>query len=289
MKAVFENIDTKTEVPFVFKKIVQTQFDSPFHFHPEYELTYIIKGEGRRYVGTKVQDFSSGDLVLLGSNVPHCWISNQNKQETEVSAFVIQFGIDFMGKGFFDRYQFKHLKELLQKSNAGLQFQLNNIDEFQNQIETLNSQNSFEKSLGILRVLNSLTMLNDVILLDNSYQILKNSNNETQRFQQVFAYLIDNFKENISLEQISAVANLSVTSFCRYFKTLTGKTFIEITNEYRINEACQLLENTNMPINEIAFLCGFSDVPYFNKTFKKQKNKSPLAYKKYKLLINKNL
>ena len=75
MKAVLEKLDPDAKSSFLYRNFKLPTFDAAFHFHPEFELTHIRKGEGQRYVGAQVEDFYDDDLIFLGSNLPHCWIS----------------------------------------------------------------------------------------------------------------------------------------------------------------------------------------------------------------------
>ena len=278
VKAVLEKLDQHISSSFLFRKFELSVFDAPFHFHPEFELTHIKKGEGQRYVGTQVEDFEADDLIFLGSNLPHCWISKPVPESQTVEATVVQFKRDFLGEFFLELPEMQKIKDLFTASNAGLKISGNGRIEILNEMEHLEEKDDYQKLLSLLKILGILANSNDLLPIDRSFSSIKHSNNETIRFQRVFAYLIEHYREEISLQKIAEIAHLSPTSFCRYFKSITGKTFLEIVNEYRIQYACQLLKKNEMPVSQIAFESGFNDVPYFNKLFKKIKGVSPLGY-----------
>lgn len=278
VKAVLEKLDQDITSSFLFRKFELSAFDAPFHFHPEFELTHIKKGEGQRYVGTQVEDFEADDLVFLGSNLPHCWISKPVPENQTVEATVVQFKRDFLGEGFLELPEMQKIKDLFTVSNAGLKISGKGKIEILTEMELLEEKDEYQKLLSLMKILGILASSNELVPIDRSFSSLKHSNNETIRFQRVFAYLIEHYREEITLKKIAEVAHLSPTSFCRYFKTITGKTFLEIINEYRIQYACQLLKKNELSVSQIAFESGFNDVPYFNKLFKKMKGVSPLGY-----------
>jgi AraC-like DNA-binding protein len=85
----------------------------------------------------------------------------------------------------------------------------------------------------------------------------------------------------VKLETIAAVANLSTTSFCRFFKKIARQTFVEALTHFRVNHAANLLSSTEKPVSEICFESGFSNISYFNKSFKKALGQNPVAFRKY--------
>lgn len=279
MKAIFEQLNLHQSQSFLYRRLVLPAFKAAFHFHPEYELTLIVRGEGQRYVGSHVADFSAGDLVFLGANLPHCWVSKPLPEVEMVEAIVIQFDAHFLGENFFDLPEMAAVRTFFEKSKAGIRIVGAEKTHISEQIRQLEHAPPFKKLLGLLAILDSLAHSAELENLDLSYAQNAYSNAETARFQRVFSYLIEHYKRDISLEEMAQVANLTQTSFCRYFKSMTQKTFHEILHEFRIQYACQLLKQTDAPVAQIAFDCGFGDVPYFNKLFKKHKGMAPLAYK----------
>src|ERR1700744_6044952 len=125
IKASYEVLQPASGHSFLFRKFGKTAFDAPYHFHEEYELTYISHGQGKRYVGSHMDDFAGGDLVLLGANLPHCWkLELEKADHQEASAIVIQFNANFLGEEFFNKDELQGIKKLLQKSSSGISFNL---------------------------------------------------------------------------------------------------------------------------------------------------------------------
>lgn len=278
MKAVLERINQTQSSSFLYKNISLPEFDAPFHFHPEFELTWIQKGEGQRYVGSQMDDFSKDDLVLLGSNLPHCWVSKPLAENENVSAVVIQFRIDFLGEYFLELPEMKKINQLLLVSKGGLKVPESVRTSIMGLITQMEFQNEFQRLLSLLMILGILADATDLKEIDQDFLSSHHTDNENLRLQRVFSYLIEHYKEDISLQRIADVAHLSPTSFCRYFKGITGKTFLDVVNEYRIQNACQLLKKKQLSVSQIAFESGFNDVPYFNKLFKRLKGVNPTAF-----------
>lgn len=278
MKAVFEQLNTEQSSSFILRQFDVPKFDAPFHFHPEYELTLILKGEGQRYVGQQVNEFFVGDLVFLGANLPHCWV-NQPIENENASAIVIQFGELFLGKGILDLPEMKKVQAFLEKSKSGFEIVGKTKEVLIERIVTLQLQTPLQKIAGLLEIFDIMCNSTEIITIDDFFFEHQYNQSETARFQKVFSYLIENFKEEITLEQIANIADLSPTSFCRYFKNITKKTFVEVLIEFRLQYACQLLNKTDLPIQQVAFESGFGDVPYFNKLFRKHKNATPKEWR----------
>ena len=278
MKAVFEQISTGAKTSFIHKYLELPTFDAPYHFHPAYELTWICKGKGIRYVGRNSQSFVDGDLVFLGANLPHCWI-NQGLED-HVSAHVIQFEEHFLGKDFFSVPELEPIKKFFERAKSGFLVEGGSKVNVEEQILKLSTCNPMERISVLLKILIILSQSAEVTPLDSFNLKLTHDLPETDRFNKVMAFLIENFKNDIQLEQIAEIAHLSPTSFCRYFKGIMQKTFTEVLHEFRIKHACQQLSNTELPISHIAFDSGFQDLSYFNRKFKKMTGTNPLGFRR---------
>lgn len=278
MKAVFEKIEQGLSSSFLYRSFKLPAFDAAFHFHPEFELTHIKIGEGQRYVGSQVEDFEMDDLILLGSNLPHCWISKPLAHDELVEASVIQFQADFLGNDFLNLPEMKRVSNLLSKAKTGLKIVGNTQKVVLEEINRMPQLKEYQRLVVLLGILGIISESQELQPIDISFSNIKHSGNETMRFQKVFSYLIENYRDDITLQKISEVAHLSPTSFCRYFKAVTGKTFLEIVNAYRIQHACQLLRKNELSVSQIAFESGFNDVSYFNKLFKKMKGVNPMKF-----------
>jgi AraC-like DNA-binding protein len=259
------------EIPF---------FEFKWHYHPEYELTFIVKGNGMRLVGDSYLPFQAGDLVLLGSGIPHTWESDVSSQET-VAAIVIQFSEDFI-VNFMNSEAFFKIKKLLETSVRGVFFSISSAKEIELQMMTIASEKGVRQITTLLSILNDLTFNHYETLASAFYAPKKSKENET-RINMVFNYIKQNAFSTISLEQAAASVHLTTGAFCKFFKKMTGKTFSDYVNEIRIGNACNLIAHTDKTIAQIAIESGFENQTYFNRVFLKKKNCTP---KQFRMQLN---
>ena len=249
-----------------------------WHYHPEIELIFVCGGSGKRQIGSNISYFSDGDLVLMGSNLPHCGMTNENTNNDY--EMVIQFKPDFLGENFFELPEMQKISALLEKSKAGIVFSENIKKQIGQQIVVMPESASLEKLMKFLEILDALASTSDYRILNAGKYYLQTQVEDNERINLIFNYVKDHFKEQITLEQVADLANMKVPSFCRYFKKITNKTFTQFVNEYRITHSLKLLAEQPLSITEVCFESGFNNFSYFNKTFKEYIQKSPSQYRK---------
>lgn len=263
-------ISQNSENSILYRRFSNPRIDAPFHYHPEIELTYMEESHGRRFVGSQVNDFSPGDLVLIGENVPHTWIDNIGG-----NSFVIQFK-----KSIIPNFlpELLSIEQLIEKAQSGILIKGRTKESVVTKLN-MDNMNAFEKLINVFEILQILSLSNDLELIDTTFSSNSFSNSDNERFKKVYGYIIKNYQNEIDLSTISSIANLSPNAFCRYFKKITRKTLIEVVTEFRIKHACQLLTTTEKSISDVCFESGFGNLSYFNKEFKKEMGLSPLKYR----------
>lgn len=249
-----------------------------WHYHPEVELIFVCKGSGKRQIGSNISYFSDGDLVLIGSNLPHCGLTNENTNNDY--EMVIQFKPDFLGENIWETPEMQRISALLEKSKAGIVFEENIKKTVGKKIADMHEMSSLKKLLTFLEILDELATTQEYRILNAGKYYLQTQVEDNERINHIFNYVKDHFKEQISLEEIADLANMKVPSFCRYFKKITNKTFTQFVNEYRITHSLKLLAEQPLSITEVCFESGFNNFSYFNKTFKEYIKKSPSQYRK---------
>lgn len=248
-----------------------------WHYHPEIELVYVNGGAGRRQIGSHVSYYTDGDLVLIGSNLPHCGLTNSdtgNKNET-----VIQIKHDFLGNDFFDKPEMKNCHNLFKQAKAGIVFTGETKKRVGQRIESMEGQSAFQKLITLLTVLNELEFTTEYELLNADGFSLQMQVQDNDRINVVFNFIKDNFQDPISLEEIASMVSMTEPSFCRYFKKITNKTFTNFVNEYRLAYASKLLAEKTISINEVCYESGFNNFSHFSKLFKSYTGKSALQYR----------
>ncbi|MCM5661549.1 AraC family transcriptional regulator [Galbibacter mesophilus] len=255
----------------------QNQNSSYWHFHPEIELVYVKGGAGKRQIGSHISYYTDGDLILIGSNLPHCGFTDEfTGNENEV---VIQMLPDFLGAELMSKPEMNNIKLLFKRCKGGLAFTGKTKEVIGNRIEELEKMNNFERLLGFLSILNELQLSEEYQILNAEGFSMQADVQDNDRINVVFNYVKKNFQEPITLDEIANISGMTVPSFCRYFKQITGKTFTHFVNEYRLVHASKLLAEKPIGITEICFESGFNNFSYFNKSFKKFTGKTPSQYR----------
>ncbi len=280
LKPLFESLRTQSGQSFLVRSLREKAFPAPYHYHPELELTYIVKGEGQRYVGADMSPYTAGDLVMLGPDLPHCWKSERIDPEAiNAISVVLQFREDCLGDGFFDRDEMLPVKKLLERSGRGVYFYGAASKEGGQRLCRLETiTDPFRRLIAFLELLHWLAASPEYALLNTASAGSSPSVNPS-RINRVLAYIVDHFREEISLEYAAGIAGMTSSAFCKFFKKATGKTFVATVTEYRLHYAVQQLVNTDHPVSQISFDSGFGDVSHFYKTFRCQKKMSPLQYR----------
>lgn len=279
MKTFFEAVSPASSQSFLVRTFEEVQFSAPYHYHPELELTCIIHGEGKRYVGSEVQEFKPGDLVLLGPNLPHCWKTDP-RFTGSCRSIVVHFKRDFLGEGFFERPELKPVAQMLSNSQSGIRFE-SNTALFIKRLEDLGRESSpFTRLMLFLDILYELSQQTETVLLDRNQSFASLSGFDQERIHKVMGYVVDNLHNRILLQDAAATINMTANAFCRYFRKITRKTFIEAVNDYRVDHAVNQLIHTDKPITTIGYECGFSDSSNFYRIFRKRMKVSPLQFRK---------
>ena len=248
-----------------------------WHYHPEMELVYVKKGSGKRHIGSHLSYFHEGELVLIGSNLPHQGFTNRlNGQETET---VIQMDPDFLGHHFFAIPEMSTILSMFNRSKRGLSFYGKTKEIVGNKIEDLVNYNSFDKIIRLLEILQELSHSTEYCVLNAEGFSMEIEKQDNDRINRVLNHVRENFQSTIGSSEMSDLISMTVTSFCRYFKKITGKTFTRFVNEYRLVHAAKLLSEEQISITEVCFESGFSNYSHFTKQFKEFYGKSPSRYR----------
>ncbi|MEO6870426.1 MAG: AraC family transcriptional regulator [Ginsengibacter sp.] len=253
------------------------EFEYPWHYHPEYELTYILTSHGVRYVGNSIENFFDDDLVLMGSNLPHTWINTANQQQP-ARAIVIYLKEEFLNKTWMGSCEFEAIHQLLNSSYKGLKFDKVVAMSLKDKLCRLINLPPFEKLMLLLQILQELSKVTQFhYLCEHGFACDFNETHNT-RINTVYKYIQEHYQEKISLSGIAAEVNMSEEYFSRFFSKIMKKSFFTFLNEYKINRACKLLIETDKQVSEVCYAAGFESIPYFYRQFKKIKNCQPKTF-----------
>lgn len=279
MKPALETVSSSGLRSFLVRRFEEKSFGAPYHFHPEFELTFIVSGSGKRYVGANMSDFFPGDFIFLGAGLPHCWKTGNTETKEKSSSIVVHFQLNFLGNGFFEKPEMAGVLQLLHESYHGIRF-TDSLQIYKKKMqELLEEQDNFKKVILLLGLLHQLSLSKKYVMLEKQRSHVTLSAVEQQRIHTVMAYIVEHFKDHVSLTAAASLASMTTPAFCKYFKRITRKTFVEAVTDYRVDYAAQQLIHTSGSVSQIGFDSGFNDLSHFHKMFKIRLKVSPLCYR----------
>lgn len=248
------------------------------HRQPTWELSYITFGSGIRIIGDMTEPFRHNEVIMIPPEIPHCWFFNNKhvNKDNKISNITITFTQQFIENCsvVFPELR-EHIKCLKEISNA-IKFSPKRANHIALILRNMCNQDDIERLASMIKLLSIISTT------DNSRIVgmYKSPDKKQDRLNMIRTYIICNATRNISLNDAARYAGMSKSAFCIFFKQSTRKTFVTYLNEYRIELACQLLQQKNMPVSEICYQVGFTDIPYFNRAFKRIKGCSPTKFRK---------
>ena len=279
-------------------------FTTPWHFHPEWELTLIVESRGQRFVGDRIAPFEPGDLVLLGPNLPHCWLNFPRERAPAAArrptaggqrgrsgegaparsrSVVVQFGAELLGERWLLRPELRAVRTLLeQRAPRGVHFTGSGSAAVAGRLHALPELGGLARLLELIALLHALAALPGRAALPLTSEGFRPALNLAQgrRLETVCRFVQRGFRESIRLADVAALAHLTPPAFSRFFKQKTGKPFIDFLTDVRIGEACRLLlEQETLGVSEICYACGFGNLSNFNRHFRLRHGVGPREYR----------
>jgi len=277
MKAHLKEVTRTPENSFTVKTFEEKEFKAEWHFHPQYELTYMVQSTGIRYIGDSMYPFKRGDLVLVGKNLPHSWKTINSRNE-DVKCIVIQWD-ESMFRDWLDKPEFTAIKKLLQKSQRGVSFDFETATSLEDSFLRLKEQPPFDRLLNLMNILHTLATKAKLEILVGPGFRKALTTKDSYRVNLINNYIKDNIHNKHQLEELSGKLNISKEAFCRFFKKTFDKTFSNYLNEYKLTIACKLLIETNYSVSEIAYRSGYNNLSFFHRRFNRYKQMSPKTYR----------
>ncbi len=278
MKIEYELVkrDEGSSFKLIHQKVSAKDFMWQYHYHTEYEITCVLSGSGTRHVGNHLSTYHDGDLVFIGSNLPHAGFGlNASNPHEEVVVLINPQILDTWAS--FE--EMKNIEGLMKRSMQGICFLGNTKRSITDKLKTLRHQAPFQRFVRIMDILQEMASSTKYKLLNDHMVPNSAPDKYRHRLQKVFTYVENHYYTDIELKWVAELVNLSVPSFCTYFKKATNITFSEFVNNYRIHKACLLLLQEDMSVAEVCYACGFNNVTYFNKVFKQIQQQTPTDYR----------
>ncbi|WP_374173936.1 AraC family transcriptional regulator [Flavobacterium tructae] len=281
MKVFPFKIPKSGEDPLIYQEDREIVFYDKLHQHEEIQISFIEKGQGAIFAGDTISHYREGDILMIGSNLPHVFRSEVYDNESSIMRTLF-FTTSSFGRDFFSLTTFKNIQPFLENSKNGF-ITHNPPKKIIKSFKKLKKSDNYERFILFLEIIKWLSNSEREQLSNHLYD-KKITDNEGKRMQTVFEHVMTNYQKNINLDEIASIANMTKNAFCRYFKVRTNKSFFQFLIEVRIEHASKLLaNNSELSVLEIAELCGFNNISNFNRKFKELKQTSPLQYRKLNL------
>ncbi|WP_086540931.1 AraC family transcriptional regulator [Algoriphagus antarcticus] len=288
MKAHFHKVPLEPAKSFIIRFDPKPLTGELWHYHPELELHYIVKGDGTQYIGDSISNFSDGQMVFLGENLPHAWRHKEEyfeeNSDLKNAAYILQFHPNCFGQEFLKLPEAQSIPALFEKAKQGLVIKGETKVKLAELLQQLEQTVSLKSIILLLEIIKILSETEEYSTISPGYAYSHLSNlSEMDRLEKIYSYVLANYGNKINLSEIADLANLSPSAFCRYFKTMTNKTFFEFVIEIRISNACRALKENKQSTQMICYDCGFNTLSNFYKHFNKVTGMTPFTYKKQNL------
>ena len=258
------------------------RFLNVWHYHKELELVYIKNSEGTKFIGDCIENFAAGELVLIGSCLPHLWLNDKGYFESKnltAEAIVIHFHPRCFGDRFFDIPEMHKVNKVIEEAKVGIRIEGGNKHKIERLMAGMFRESDFNKVISLLQILSFIADEKEKVFLSSHSFINSYAKNSNTKLDKVYEYVLNNFKMEINLNGTADLVHMNPSAFSRYFKQTTNKTFVQFVNEVRIGYACKILiDEGDKNISEIAYECGYKNLSNFNRQFKSITGKTPRDY-----------
>lgn len=253
-----------------------------WHFHAELQLCHVFHGTGQRLIGDHVCEIQAGEVILLGSNLPHVWRYDPNASD-DIRAIVLHFDQTFLGADWLQRPELRDVRLLLTRAGQGLQARGALRETLAIKIQSMLGTQGLPRIIALLEILHTMADSQEVdSVCSSGYQPIA-TQLDVERLRVACDFINDHAHETLDRDTLAQIVHMSGSGFSRFFRTHTGMTFQEFVSDVRVSRACKLLASNEYSITEIALRCGFMESSTFNRTFKRLRGTTPT---KYRALVN---
>lgn len=269
---------THPDESFRFLRVEASAFRGRRHRHPQLELTWIEQGEGLRFLGDSVVPFSADDLVLVGANVPHSWLSSSSGRARSALATVLHFPAALLEVDALP--ELRGARPLAERAKRGLLVTGSARTAVIAVLRSLEYADRFERLAGLVRVIGILMQHPEGARTIAASAMSGPERSEGQtRIDRVTDWISQRMESRLSVIDAARVARISPAAFSRFFRREAGKPFSVYVNDVRCGDACVRLRQSAKPIALIAKDCGFRSLAHFNRQFRRRLGMTPRAYR----------
>ncbi|WP_336314299.1 MULTISPECIES: AraC family transcriptional regulator [unclassified Shinella] len=277
----FEHIITGIDESFLWRLDDYPWERNVWNFHPEFEIHLIRKGTGIAFVGDYIGAFSATYLTVIGSDLPHDWVTMTAPGEViEGRDVVLQFHPDRIREATRLIPEFAQLEDFFSRAQRGLVFHGETLARGADLVERMGAEKGVARFALFLQLLDLLGTSSDYDILSSPEYSPKLDAETLDVLQRALVFIYRNFATDIRLADVADLAGMSESAFSRFFKKNTGNTFTDHVNKLRIWQACKLLAEGDTPITDICFEVGYMNISNFNRTFLRQHRMTPSAYRR---------
>ena len=279
MKPVFEQTPQRQWESFHCEVVRGPSYGATWHFHPEFQITLVLRSTGYRLVGDNISPLEPGDLVLVGSNLPHVWQQEAGGGRAAVHAIVVRFLDTLLGRDFLEIPEAAAVKRLLHRAARGLRITGRTRDAVAWRLLRLVAAKGLDRVAELLGVLETLAQSRELKPIASAGFVPSLSREDQGRMARVTAHIHAHLTGTIDRATVARAAHLSEGAFSRFFRLRTGKTLPEYVNELRVGRACRLLAEEELKVTDIALDCGFKNLANFNRRFREITRLTPRDYR----------
>ena len=283
MSALLEKILVKEDESFFIGIFQDNLKKSTWHYHNNYEISFITEGSGKRIVADSIEEFQPGDLIFIGCNLPHVWIADKETRtpsNRSLEMVFLQFTSNVLSAQLLALPEFSYVKRALDLSERGIQIveqTLNEVSEIMLQLPYLKG---FDRMMHFFMMMNIIGRSETNVQLASKEYLKMRFTTGNKRIAAIHQYLMNNYREEVDLKRLAALVNMAEGSLCRVFKMNMGMTIFEYLNQIKTEFACKLLMDSDLSILEVCLDSGFNNLSHFNKQFKKTTGVPPSEYRK---------
>lgn len=278
-KVKYTHYTLQSTLSFLFDHVV-IKVDEQISLHRQdtWELSYVIIGSGRRTIGDKTESFTRGEVVLIPPDIPHCWSFNESdvNELQKIENITLTFDTEFLNRCLHNFPELYEAVTSILDTQEAVSFGGSALPRLQELLQSMKFKTNVERLSIMIEVLSLMAAKDDNRFVGK----LITEDRNAKRIRKVILYVMNNYHHTITLDDVAKIVDLDKSSFCVFFKKMTGQSFVSYLINYRIEVACQMFNLSDLNISEVCYACGFKDIPYFNRVFKKIKKVAPSAYKK---------
>ena len=253
-----------------------------WNYHPEYEIHLIRYGSGSYVIGDHIDTFSGAQLILVGSNLPHHWISDLEPGEFLPDRdIVFQFHPDWIQQCQALLPELSEINTMLLRSAQGIEFSGRAALAGAEELAAIGAARGSARLQHIFALLGALATApaTEQKVLAKAWQPPLNDTNAAEIIDRAFVYIMNNLAGEVRLSDAAHVIGMSESAFSRYFKRTSGQTFSDTVRKLRLAQACKLLMVTELPIASICHRVGYDNLSNFNRRFLAQYDLTPSAFR----------